>query len=285
MDEQAHIDRIRANGWSQGHILSPAVAEAARTCGDQRWPQHLNIDTARDWLVIVSHPCDVRNRRPGKEPTAEVLLARPYSNQKDKLHSTFTHGKNSRRYDFEGGCEASPIKLTAAAYERFPINRMVLADAPPDPQRTLDGETIKVLREWIAKRYIRQAFPDAFDQAADAVKAKDKVDDYLIRHRRTLTVVEVFVAFPAQTQPPFDLDFLIVVNPDQVGADWPALQGRLEDEFEACWNGATGITIEVTAKSADLVTLAELARGRYMKFDREWISYEHDPESGPAPGG
>jgi hypothetical protein len=205
-----------------------------------------------------------------------VLLARPVENQPYKLDSTFTHGRNSRRYHFEGIFNSAQVKLEAFAFDRFLVKRTLLAIEPPISPRSLEKETINVLRDWIAKRYIRQAFPDAFDQAANTVKAKKKVDDYLVRYRRSQILIEVFVAFPDRSNIPFNVNFMVVVNPDKVAADWPVQKQGLEDEFSACWDGADGINIEVVALSANQVTLAELLRGRYMKFDRDWISNEYD---------
>jgi hypothetical protein len=36
--------------------------------------------------------------------------------------------------------------------------------------------------------------------------------------------------------------------------------------------------------SANMFSLGEILDGKFQKFDRDWISYEHDPDAGPAPG-
>jgi hypothetical protein len=137
---------------------------------------------------------------------------------------------------------------------------------------------------WIGKRYQRQAFPDAFDEAVSAAKAKSKVDEFLTANAKDL--LGVFVAFADRddASPRFHAEFRLVVKRPAVRADWGEQQAGLESSFEQCWEGVDGVEVDVVAVQADQFSLGEMSAGQFKKFDRDWISYEYDPEDAPAPG-
>ena len=281
IDAQARIDQLRAHGWRQGSILPTSVVEAARVQADGRWPSHIPIGD-NDWLIVVSHPCDVRNRKPDTEPTVEVLVARPYVGKKSDSRATF--GKNSRTLHLEGQLSGTVLKLVASAFERFTVDRLLLSLEQPDPQRQLSVRSIEVLIGWITKRYQRQAFPDDFDQAVNTAKAKDKVNDFLAANTKTL--LGVFIAFATRTDqtPRFHAEFRLVVKTAAVQVDWAAQQSALETAFEDCWKGVDGVELDAVAVQANRFSIGEMTDGNFKKFDRDWISYEFDPDSGSAPG-
>ena len=280
-DAQARIDQLRAHGWRQGSILPASVVEAARVKSDGRWPTHIPVGID-DWLIVISHPCDVRNRKPDTEPTVEVLVARPHTGKKADSRATF--GKNSRTLHVEGQHSGVEIKLVASAFERFTVDRLLLAGAPPDPQRQLNVQPLQVLIGWVAKRYQRQAFPDDFDQAVEAAKARIKVNDFLTANAKILLGVFIAFADRAAQTPRFHAEFRLVVKTAAVQVDWAAQQSALETAFEGCWKGVDGVELDAVAVQANRFSLGEMTDGKFKKFDRDWISYEFDPDSGSEPG-
>jgi hypothetical protein len=281
-EAQAQIAALRGHGWQQGSVLPPSVVVAAQK--KSRWPHHIAVGPD-DWLIVVSHACDLRNRKPENEPDVEVLVARPYAGK--KADSRETHGKNSRRLHFEGEVSRTTIRLVAHANERFAIDRLLLADAPPDQQRVVGhpgqtpDPTLQVLITWITKRYLRQAFPDEFDQVA--CQAKQKVDEFLIKHAGE--ILGVFIAFAdrGDRNPRFHLEFRVAIKTKTVVVDWPAQKAALEETFETCWEGVPNVEVEVAAIQASHLSIGEIYEGKFMKFDRDWISYAEDPEGEPAP--
>ena len=282
-DARARIEALRAHGWRQGSVLPPTTVAAAQK--DGRWPQRIAV-SPDDWLIVLSHVCDLRNPTPANEPDVEVLVARPYAGS--KADSRETHGRNSRRLHFEGEIGRSTIRLVAHAHERFAIDRLLLAESPPDQQRVVGhlerttDRTLRVLITWITKRYQRQAFPDEFDQVAG--QAKHKVDAFLTAQADK--ILGVFVAFAERQDqtPRFHLEFRIVIKTKSVGEDWPRQQADVEEAFEACWVGAIGVEVDAVAVQARHFSIGEMSEGNFQKFDRDWISYAFDPEGEPAPG-
>lgn len=281
-DAQTQVDLLRSHGWQQGSVLPASVVQAARDLGDGRWPTHLTLGTD-DWLIVISHPCDVRNRRPDAEPSVEVLAARPF--QGKKVDSRATSGKNSRTLHLEGQQSGATLKLVTSAFERFTVDRLLLAAAPPDPLRELKLPQLQMLIGWIAKRYQRQAFPDGFDYAVNTANAKSKVDDFLIANAKTLLGVYIAFADRSDQTPRFHVAFRMVVKSAAVAKDWSIQKTTLASAFEGCWTGVDGVEVEADAVQANLFSLGEIVEGKFKKFDRDWISYEHDPQSEQAPAG
>jgi hypothetical protein len=50
------------------------------------------------------------------------------------------------------------------AHERRLLDRQVLAVVPPDPTWQISEEVRRVIRQWLARRYQRQALPDEFNR-------------------------------------------------------------------------------------------------------------------------
>jgi len=285
-EAQALIAALRGHGWQQGSVLPPSVVAAAQK--NSRWPQHIVVGP-NDWLIVVSHACDLRNRKAENEPDVEVLVARPHAGK--KADSRETHGRNSRRLQFEGlegEVNRTTIRLVAHANERFAIDRLLLADSPPDQRRFVGhpgqtpNPTLQVLITWITKRYQRQAFPDEFDQVAS--QARQKVDEFLTK--RAGEILGVFIAFAdrGDRNPRFHLEFRIAIKTKSVVEDWPGQKAELEKAFETCWEGVPNVEVEVAAIQASHFSIGEISEGTFMKFDRDWISYADDPEGEPAPG-
>lgn len=289
-DAVAQVDQLRKHGWRQGSVLPPALMDAARESASRHHPHPIEI-RPDDWLIVVSHTCDVRNRgKPVNEPTVEVLVARVYGGKPD---SREIHGKNSRRFHFDGEHAGSTIRLVASIHDRLPIDRLLLAQHPPDASRIVghpgldkSDRTIETLATWVAKRYQRQAFPDEFDNAVQQAGAKEPIDKFLSSNAKDL--LGVFIALADRkndTTPRFHAEFRLVVKKTAVLTDWSKQKGNWEDAFEKLWESVGNVEIEVVAKTASEMTLQEIFENKFKKFDRDWISYEHDPESGPAPEG
>lgn len=280
--ETKAIDKLRDLGWRQGSVVPTALVNTTSTHGSQIPKVDVN-----DWLIVVSHTCDVRNPSMSNEPSVEILVAR--SPERSGQDSRQTHGRNSRRLQFEGTQDEITTTLVAKANERFVIDRLLLASAPPDQSRRLGsrGEktdaTLQILVTWLAKRYWRQAFPDEFDSTAS--KAKGKVDTFLTKN--AATVLGVFIAFADRKDknPRFHLEFRVVVKSQAVTGDWAGQKADLERIFDACWAGVSNIAVEAVAVKARDFSVGEMVEGGFKKFDRDWISYAFDPEGDPAPGG
>jgi hypothetical protein len=136
--------------WRQGHILTTDTIASLRLIPDSDRAQHLG--------VIVTHDCDLA-QSPDVEPVVELIIGR----RLDFENGNFTHGKNPRRLHL-CAIEADTavwIELTATA--RQSVRKEDLVNHAPSKTFLLDPASLNTLQHWLAARYRRSAFPDAFD--------------------------------------------------------------------------------------------------------------------------
>lgn len=150
-------DRIADLGWGQGAILDRRVAEFAWEHAPERVKQG-----DRDHLLVTSHDCDILNASIVKEPWVEVLRARALDDSAGQ-RGPFSSGRNPRALRLpEVSVQGDDVALDLAVHDRWEIPRELLMEgAPADRLPRREG---RLVAEWLAKRYIRSAFPTEFDR-------------------------------------------------------------------------------------------------------------------------
>lgn len=177
MTRQFDSGQLMELGWRQGAILDRQLALSA-------WdhaPDRLDADE-QDHLVVASHDCDILNASLAKEPLVEVLRARvPDAAAGQRSHHSA--GRNPRALRLsEVAVRGDAIALDFVVHDRWEIPRELLMEEAP-AARLPDGKR-RLVAEWLAKRYIRAAFPTAFDArwrgesqvVAEALEAAQPVD-------------------------------------------------------------------------------------------------------------
>lgn len=173
-DEDA--SRVKEVGWRQGSILSPDHVASLQAEG--LLPS--TYDSNTDLFIVLSHDCDVTNASFSDEPFVELLMATALP---DKGVGNFYYGKNPRNYHFflESGPE---VYYECLIYSRLSIDRRVLLNHNPYATKVLDKHLLTRIRGWIARRYVREAFPDSFNkrirEAKTFVEKKQKEKSQLI---------------------------------------------------------------------------------------------------------
>jgi len=137
---------LKDAGWRQGVILAP---------GPFAHP------SAFAYLVL-NQTCDCINPDFEKEPHLELL---PLERVAKKPDTRLKNGKNPRQIHFQIQENGSDIWVNAKVTEIFQFDRsehvsLVFAGCFSISRATLDG-----LITWRAQRYLRPAFPDAFETA------------------------------------------------------------------------------------------------------------------------
>jgi len=139
-DGLAH--HIRETGWRQGSVI-PADSlpdVPVREC---------------EGFLLISQSCDVVHGDFKQEPVVELLpLHRIPESDGNRLY-----GKNPRVLHIE--IDEGSVELLAR--ERFSIPRQVLAKFAPATDLAVSGAELRLICEWLSKRYVRPAFPDAFN--------------------------------------------------------------------------------------------------------------------------
>ena len=143
-------------GWRQGALLGQRLALLAWNHAPKR------VDTdEQDHLVVTSHDCDILNPSLTKEPLVEVLRARvPDAAAGERSHHSA--GRNPRALRLsEVAVRGDAIALDLVVHDRWEIPRELLMEEPPAAR--LPDRKRRLMAEWLAKRYIRAAFPTEFD--------------------------------------------------------------------------------------------------------------------------
>ncbi|MDZ4697455.1 MAG: hypothetical protein SGI86_20130 [Deltaproteobacteria bacterium] len=232
-----------------------------------------------DWLIVVSHDCDVVNGSIEKEPTVEVIRAEEVGLKSVDKQQAW--GRNPRVLRLDAVDDRNNnVVLRLKVHERWTLPRELLCNEAP--ARFLDDKGRRLIAEWLAKRYIRAAFPTAFD-----VRWRSRMRDWvdlLEKHSRWIQGVylRLNILKELTAEIPYKVH-LIVVAPALVkkDSDWPTKLDELDRDVERFWTQfKPGIECAgVDVLGTDQVTLAEIER--YQRFDADWVSFADDSPATP----
>ena len=131
-----------------------------------------------DRAILLSQDCDVVHGSYEVEPSTELIRAEVSSVEE----AIVRHGRNPRRLQLETGVGAF---LNLSIHDRWVVPRNELESHPPEPTLAVEGESLHVLVEWIAKRYTRPAFPDAFNERR--IGSAKKIEKELKKNGKLIT--------------------------------------------------------------------------------------------------
>jgi hypothetical protein len=267
---------IERHGWRQGAVLGAQLAAEARKLAPS------GIAAAEsDWLIVTSHDCDVVNGKLEKEPTVEVLRAGVVPQKKPDKQQVWGRNPREMQLTADDGAGGSVV-LSVKVHERWFMPRELLASEPP--RRMLDDKTRRLIAEWLAKRYIRAAFPTAFD-----ARWRSKMKDWIgLLEDQSQWLQGIYLRLNTQAELDDDKPYkvhLIVAAPASATRDaaWPKKRPELENLVETFWKqfgpGIECVGVEVIA--TDALTLADIEK--YQRFDADWVSFADDsPATPPA---
>lgn len=121
----------------------------------------------------------------------------------------------------------------------------------PDLRYSLDGRQLNVLRNWLASRYQRAAFPDCFVDRMKATKADAKLGKKIERYGTAISFVYFDLDHGAMIErgegDPYELSVVLVFNPsnDPAAAADAADDAALEIEqvLESCFKDGSLINL------------------------------------------
>lgn len=142
-------DTDRQFSWRQGDVITHEAAMALDLLAPESGDEY--------FAVLISHDCDL-TASVDKEPDAEVIVGRRI----DRLGGD-SFGKTARRLHIEYQSENGPIALELIATSKRAIPKSTLFATHPRQDIGIDGRGIGILQRWLASRYHRAAFPEAFE--------------------------------------------------------------------------------------------------------------------------
>lgn len=222
-----------------------------------------------DWLIVTSHDCDIVNARLDREPVVEVLRAVPGHREEPDQQQHW--GRSPRQWQVAVPLESGAVTLECQVHERWTIPREWLAEE--EPARVLPPDERRAMAEWLAKRYIRPAFPSAFDQ-----RWHSKLKQWFQLLKRESALVQgVYLRLSSSEElapyQPYQCDFIVIVPASaRTSTEWATQRERLEANVERFWGQFEGIECEeVDVLGTDEITLEMLSA--YKRFDADWVSF------------
>lgn len=276
MSKAFDVSAIDGHGWRQGAVLGPNLATEARKLA----PSVIEFAQS-DWLIVTTHDCDVVNPKLEKEPTVELLRAAVV--QKGKPDKQQAWGRNPREMQLEvGDGSGDSVVLSMRVHERWSMPRELLMTEAP--RQVLPNKSRQLVAEWLAKRYIRAAFPTAFD-----VRWRSRMKEWTdLLGKESPWVQGVYLRVSPNTElddaTPYRIH-LIIATPAEASKDpmWLTKKIELELLVEEFWKvfspGIDCVGVEVIPTSK--LTLADIEP--YKRFDADWVSFADDsPATPPA---
>lgn len=274
-------DTDRLFSWRQGDVLTD---EAAKTLGLQHSE---NADIT--FVVVVSHDCDL-TAVADKEPESEIIVGRRI----DKLGRD-SYAKTARRLHIEYQTKTGPVALELMATGKQSISKTALFATEPREDMWLDGQGIGILQRWLAARYHRAAFPEAFENRLRAANIPGKhsflkkIEDILAdggNHIRAL-LFDLDEGKDIERETPDDL-YQLGINvlydslrdePTAAAAATKAAEG-LEALFEAAFHSSEAGWQNVCLQYCDPISdsaMTVVQRETLKQWRLEHMSFQDDP--------
>lgn len=240
---------------------------------DVGWLVSLSVDrkpeisrTEPYMAIAVSQDCDIQSG-PDKEPYVEFIIGK----ETQKVERNFDDGKNPRRLNvfFEGKT------YEISVHDRFRVKKDDLQKVSGITDfSNLAEDSVSILKRWLGKRYVRDAFPDEFNNRLSSAKvgrkiARIPVSEYISQ----IYIGRVETELDANEE--YKPKIMAVVR-DPIIMDDEELVEMIETEYEKCFS-CPGIDPEVSVRSEDEVTLYDLRTYKRWDMDSYSLSGEEAP--------
>lgn len=265
----------RDTDWRQGDLLTREAAAALGLVAA--------VDEERR-VIVITHDCDLPH---GSELCVEVIVAEMVVKEDPQL----SYAKNPRRLHLAyEGINAAPLILELRHGDRRSVPKGDFAErAVKDHSLALPIDAKRILKQWLAARYGRPAFPNEFEKRLRKGKVERKIAKILEPDAKYLVGLFFDLGEQRGTEAvegePYALSVSVVYDANEGGADARGAAERvamqLRELFENTYGKpdvATEIALDAREAVADTyLTLADLRRVDQWRL--EYISLR-DGEQG-----
>lgn len=212
--------------WRQGDLLAPDDAVALGVI------ETAQRDTHR--VLVISHSCDIASAE-DTEPTVELLIGSVVQ----QAAATLQNGHSIRTLHLGADGQPATEWLQYGIGHRREINKAEMLQHEPWAERRYTGEQRALLRRWLAQRYARCEFPDAFINWLRKSGVGSRFED--LGKRNSVHLVGIYFDFDDDSERedpanPYALGINLVY--DAGSADHAAAaeqaKGRLKELFDEC---------------------------------------------------
>ena len=266
----------RDTDWRQGDLLAQEATAKLTALNGAVDEKHR--------VVVITHDCDLPH---DGETSVEVIVADVVTG----ANPQFTCAKNPRKlhlgYEIAGG-QSIVVELRHAERRAVPKGEFEKY-AARDGSASLAVDAKRALKQWLAARYGRPAFPNAFeDRLRKSVDKKNTVERRIgkILEPEAKYLIGLFFDLGEQrrvevsTGEPYALSIFVVYDAIEGGTrarqSAEKVASQLHELFEQAYgkpDAATEIALDACAALADTsITLADLRRVDQWRL--EYISLE-----------
>ncbi|KAA2283465.1 hypothetical protein [Arenimonas fontis] len=271
----------RDTDWRQGDLLTREAAAA------------LGLVAAADErhrVIVIAHDCDLPHE---SELCVEVIVAEVVVKEDSQL----SYAKNPRRLHLAyEGINTAPLILELRHGDRHSVPKADFAErAVKDHSLALPVDAKRVLKQWLAARYGRPAFPNEFEERLRKGKVERKIAKILEPDAKYLVGLFFDLGEQRGTEAvegePYALSVSVVYDANEGGADARRAAERvatqLRELFENIYGKpdvATEIALDACEAVADTyLTLADLRRMDQWRL--EYVSLRDDDQGDFLPVG
>ena len=210
----------RETPWRQGHVLPQEAVEALGFA-------HTNLPEAT-CVIVISHDCDIANDDLSAEPDVEVIIGCLPTT----TNGNFSWAKTPRTLHLETIRAGTKVTIELTAVAKCIVSKEMLAAFYPDALHSLSGHSLSILRSWLAVRYNRAAFPDAFNNRLSDSKVDRKLAKLIepLEHRLSAVYFDIDggVEIDRSDDSAYELKIVLVYPP----GDDPVLAAEVIETLE-----------------------------------------------------
>jgi|GEM_PF-888689 hypothetical protein len=277
-------DCLRSEGWKQGCLIPPNSAERITKASIDFYQKGASSGT---WLAILTQDCDLV-RKVKDEPFVELLAMHKLPN---KPSGQIMRGQSARTLHLTIEIDNQVSWFECSIHDRFRIKKESLCNLGCDTSIGLIENELRLLRQWLARRYTRAAFPDNFENHLASTQGRVKS---LFKSAEAKLISTVYIAIDNEYAAPNE-DYFIHVILTALAEDFEDAGKRNSiDDFEqrfievfsnrphirfALTNPNDAESVDVRVLPEEDVTLSILRK--YKRFDADYRSVDDDTVSPP----
>jgi hypothetical protein len=266
-------DCLRSQGWRQGCLITPQESDKIIAASIDFKPQ---LQSAQIWLAVLTQDCDLV-RDDNVEPYVEILafqqLSAPPNNP--------MRGQSARTLHLQIEMAGQALWLEGCIHDRFRIKKKTLCDSDCAATLNFAENELRLLRQWLARRYTRAAFPDHFETHLAATKDPVKK---LFKSAGAKLISMIYIAIENEDADANE-DYLVnvilaVLAEDYVDDLKRQAIDEFEEKFQTIFNNRPHINCQdIRTMPEEDITLHILRR--YKRFDIDYRSSDDDAAAPP----
>jgi hypothetical protein len=243
--------------WRQGDLVArEKVEELNKASVDRRLDESPEMR-----LIVLSQDCDIV-RDPKDEPFIELIAAQPILQKK---HSTW---QNPRLLHIS----YAGLLLEVNIHDRFRVKKIALAGHQPDEKMIPSQDERGILRQWVASRYIRPAFPDEFNRR---IQPQKKRLEKLLTTETGRAISRIYIS-GANDEIMSEETYTIKIIPTYPET-LPDMVSKLEEDLDNLFADCHKVVVEdIHSLSENDVTLSILRKFKWL-HDYEFLSLPGKP--------